>query len=146
MPTPVNHAASGTDGTYLWVFGGRGGGNWPQPGFDNVQRFDPATGIWLDSAQPLSPLSSMPQGRGGTGRAVWHGERFFVLGGETSGGQVFDEVQVYSPESDQWSADTPLPSPRHGIYPVVDGNRIFVIGGGVLAGFSSSNITEVLQR
>jgi hypothetical protein len=29
---------------------------------------------------------------------------------------------------------------------VVDGNRIFVIGGGVLAGFSSSNITEVLQR
>lgn len=146
MPTPVNHAASATDGTYLWVFGGRGGGNWPQPGFDNVQRFDPATGIWLDSAQPLSPLSPMPLGRGGTGRAVWHGERFFVMGGETSGGQVFDEVQVYTPELDQWSTDTPLPTPRHGIFPVVDGNRIFVIGGGVVAGHSGSNITEVLQR
>ncbi|MDE0903193.1 MAG: malectin domain-containing carbohydrate-binding protein [Planctomycetota bacterium] len=146
MPTPVNHAASATDGTYLWVFGGRAGGNWPQPGFDNVQRFDPATGIWVDSSQPMSPLSPMPIGRGGTGRAVWHGQRFFIFGGETSSGQVFDSVQVYTAPLDQWTEDTPLPSPRHGLYPVVDGNRIFVIGGGVAAGASESAITEILQR
>ena len=88
----------------------------------------------------------MPLGRGGTGRAVWHGEKFFIIGGETSTGQVFDSVQVYSPHLDQWTVDTPLPSPRHGIYPVVDGNRIFVIGGGVVAGASESKITEILQR
>lgn len=146
MPTPVNHAASATDGTYLWVFGGRGGGNWPQPGFDNVQRFDPATGIWIDSAQPAAALNPMPMGRGGTGGAVWHGERFFVIGGESSGGLVFDDVQVYTPATDRWNLDSPLPTARHGIDPVLVGNRIWVLGGGVIAGFSSSPLNEVLQR
>ena len=50
MPTPVNHAASATDGTYLWVFGGRGGAIGPSldsttssalirlPGFGSIAR------------------------------------------------------------------------------------------------------------
>ena len=146
MPTGVNHAASATDGRYLFVFGGRQGGNWPQPGFDNVQRFDPLTLQWLDSDQPLSGLSPMPLPRGGTGRAVFHSGRFWVLGGETSGGAVFEDVQTYDPVEDRWALDAPLPTPRHGIDPVRDGDRIWVIGGGVVAGFSSSDAVEVLQR
>ena len=146
MPTGVNHAASATDGRYLFVFGGRQGGNWPQPGFDNVQRFDPLTLQWLDSDQPLSGLSPMPLPRGGTGRAVFHSGRFWVLGGETSGGAVFEDVQTYDPVEDRWALDAPLPTPRHGIDPVRDGDRIWVIGGGVVAGFSASDAVEVLQR
>ena len=32
---------------------------------------------------------------------------------------------------------------RHGIYPVLDGDRIYVAGGGVTAGASSSALLEV---
>jgi len=146
MPTPVNHAASGTDGRYLWVFGGRAGPNTPQPGFQNVQRYDPATATWTDSAQPGSPLSPMPLARGGSGHAVWHGERFFIFGGESSGGQVFNDVQAYTPATDIWTLDEPMPTARHGIFPVLEGNRIFLIGGGVTAGFSASAVVEILLR
>jgi glucose/arabinose dehydrogenase/N-acetylneuraminic acid mutarotase len=146
MPTGVNHAASATDGRYLFVFGGRQGGNTPQPGFDNVQRFDPLTLQWLDSDQPLSGLTPMPLPRGGTGRAVFHSGRFWVMGGETSGGTVFEDVQTYDPVEDRWALDAPLPTARHGIDPVRDGDRIWVVGGGIVAGFSASDAVEVLQR
>ena len=70
MPTGVNHAAAVSDGTRLWVFGGRQGGNWPQPGFDLVQVYDPATDTWDSSDQPGSTLAPMPLPRGGTGKAA----------------------------------------------------------------------------
>lgn len=34
MPEGVNHAAAGTDGSRMFVFGGRQGGNVVGPGFD----------------------------------------------------------------------------------------------------------------
>ena len=38
---------------------------------------------------------------------------------------------------------TPMLTARHGIYPVLDGDRIYVAGGGVTAGASSSALLEV---
>ncbi|HIK59973.1 MAG TPA: choice-of-anchor D domain-containing protein [Planctomycetes bacterium] len=145
MPVPVNHAASQTDGSALWVFGGRGGGNSPQPGYDVVQRFDPATQTWTTSNDPGSPLAPMPMGRGGTGRAVFQRGEFLVLGGESSSA-VFDDVQAYDPIGDTWRLEAPMPTARHGIYPVLYKSRLFVAGGGVMAGSSSSGIVEVFRR
>ena len=37
LPQGVNHAATGTDGKLMYVFGGRGGGNYPSAGYNYVQ-------------------------------------------------------------------------------------------------------------
>jgi hypothetical protein len=38
-----------------------------------------------------------------------------------------------------------MPSARHGIFPVLVGDRIFVIAGGTRAGFSATTIAEALD-
>lgn len=142
MPTAVNHAASGTDGSRLFVFGGRQGMNVPQPGFSDVQVYDPVTNSWATSA--AGDVAAMPLPRGGTGRAVFAQGEFYVIGGEDDV-NAFDEVQVYDPVADTWRQDRPLPTPRHGIYPALFEGRIFVLGGGLTAGFGFSNVSEVLS-
>ena len=145
MSTPVNHAASATDGNKLWVFGGRQGGNVPQDGFDTVQCYDPQTDSWDSSDLVQSSLAPMPLGRGGTGKAVYYKGEMYVFGGEDTVSALAD-VQVYSPQNNTWRAESPLPTPRHGIFPVLFQSRIYVAGGGVVAGFSSSNLLEIFQR
>jgi hypothetical protein len=36
-----------------------------------------------------------------------------------------------------------MPTPRHGVWATVIGNRIYIPGGGVVQGFGASNINEV---
>ncbi len=145
MPYGVNHAASGTDGQYLYVFGGRGQGNWPQDGTDLVQRYDPQTQTWITSLDSGSPISPMLLPRGGTGVAVFHRGEFLVMGGESSNA-VFDEVQAYDPLTDEWRLEAPLPTARHGVFPTIFKSRVYVVGGGLSAGFSASDIMEVFRR
>lgn len=145
MPTPVNHAASATDGSRLWVFGGRQGGNWVQPGFTTVQWYDPATDTWESSNQVQSDLTPMPAGRGGTGKSLFHRGEFYVFGGEAPN-TVYPQVYAYDPVANTWRTDAPMPTARHGIFPVRFHGRVFLAGGGVTAGFSASDILEVFQR
>ena len=84
MPTGINHAAASSDGEKVYVFGGRGGGNTPQPGFPVVQTYDPVAGTWDSSDMGGSVLVPMPSGRGGTGSAVYIRGEFFIFGGETN--------------------------------------------------------------
>ena len=142
MPTKVNHAAAGTDGSKLYVFVGRQGINVPQPGFDDVQVYDPVTNTWATS--DAAQVSPMPQGRGGTGRAVLRNGEFFIMGGE-SDTEVFDDVQVYNPVTDTWRTEKPMATARHGIYPVLFEGRIHVIGGGLVSGFGFSTVSEILS-
>lgn len=142
MPVPVNHAASGTDGERLFVFGGRQGMNVPQPGFDDVQVYDPVSGTWLTS--DAGDVAPMPLPRGGTGRAVYVNGEFYVMGGEDST-IAYGEVQAYDPVTDTWREDRAMPTPRHGIYPALHEGRVFVLGGGLVAGFGASNVAEVFS-
>ena len=157
MPAGRNHAASGTDGQSFFVFGGRGtgsgDGNYVAEGFDDVQIYNPATNTWQCSCTPGSNLRPLPQKRGGSGKAPFlHGE-FYVIGGETTAsgtgqvtGGVYNRVDVYSPTANQWRLDAALPTARHGIFPLAEDNRIIVAGGGIQAGFSQSDVVEILQR
>jgi hypothetical protein len=70
---------------------------------------------------------------------------FLVLGGESSAA-VFGEVQAYDPLQNTWRLDAPMLTPRHGIYPIRYKSRLFVVGGGVAAGFSASSVVEVFRR
>ncbi len=154
MPQGRNHAAAESDGSRMFVFGGRGtgsgDGNVVANGFDTVQIYNPATNTWVSSLDSGSTLKPLPQARGGMGTAVFTNGEFWVMGGETSTGAgatadgVYNRVDVYNPTTNTWRAGPPMPTARHGIFPVLDGTRIRVAGGGVRAGFSSSTVHEVL--
>jgi N-acetylneuraminic acid mutarotase len=148
-----NHAAAATDGTKLYVFGGRGPGsgdaNEVANGFATVQVYDPTTDTWASSEDFGSAFTPLPQARGGMGKAVYHGGEFYVIGGETRTGAnatdqgVYDLVDVYNPTTNEWRTATSMPSARHGIYPLMVAGRIYVAGGGVRAGASSSSLLEI---
>jgi N-acetylneuraminic acid mutarotase len=152
MPQGRNHAASATDGTRLYVAGGRGAGsgdgNTVANGFNTLQVYDPATNTWRSSATAGSGLAPLPQARGGMGKAVFFGGELYVMGGETQNGagatsrNVYSRVDIYNPSTNSWRLGTPMPTARHGIFPVLTGNRITVAGGGVQAGFSASSAVE----
>jgi N-acetylneuraminic acid mutarotase len=82
---------------------------------------------------------------------VYHGGEFYVFGGETrSGGgatadRVYDRVDVYNPATNRWRLGPAMPTARHGIYPLLHAGRIYVAGGGTVAGFSRAAILEVLN-
>ena len=151
-----NHAAAASDGQRMFVFGGRGLGsgaaNVVANGFPDVQIYDPATDTWTTSLDPGSPLAPMPIGRGGTGKAVFYRGEFHVFGGETltgpgaQPGNVYDRVDVYDPLTNTWRLEAPMPTPRHGIFPVLMHGKIYVAGGGTNAGSSSSSVLELYSR
>lgn len=155
MPQGRNHAAAESDGAKMFVFGGRGpgsgDGNVVANGFDTVQIYDPATDSWASSLDPGSTLEPLPEARGGMGTAVFANGEFWVMGGETLSGpgatadHVYSRVDIYNPVTNGWRAGPPMPTARHGIYPVLDGTRIHLAGGGVEAGDSSSTAHEVLD-
>lgn len=155
MPRPRNHAAAATDGQRLFVFGGRGPGsgdhNEVANGFDDVQIYDPATDTWQVSGEGRAAPAPLPQARGGMGKAVWDGGEFWVFGGETLDGPganryaVYDRVDIYDPLANRWRSGPPMPAARHGIFPVLVGSRILLVGGGPRAGKSSSTIADALD-
>jgi N-acetylneuraminic acid mutarotase len=155
MPQGRNHAAAESDGLRIFVFGGRGPGsgdeNVVRNGFDTVQIYNPATNSWVSSLDAGSTLEPLPQARGGMGTAVYIEGEFWVMGGETLDGPgatadgVYNRVDVYNPITNTWRAGPAMPTARHGIFPVLDGTRIHVAGGGVKSGFSSSTVHEVLE-
>jgi len=153
MPQGRNHAAAATDGVKLYVFGGRGpgsgDGNIVANGFDTVQIYDPATNTWQSSRDAGSTLAPLPQARGGMGKAVYLGGEFYVIGGETLTGAgatvnaVYDRVDIYNPRTNTWRLGTPMPTARHGIFPLHIAGGIYVAGGGTKAGSSSSALLEM---
>ena len=129
----------------------RGDHNELANGFDDVQIYDPATGAWTASGAGSSAPLPLPQARGGMGKAVFDGGEFWVFGGETldgpgaTGKGVYDRVDIYDPVSNRWRAGPPMPTGRHGIFPVLVGDRIYVVAGGVHSSTSASRVAEVLD-
>lgn len=155
MPRARNHAAAATDGRRLFVFGGRGPGSGDGSilanGFADVQIYDPASDSWTTSGEGSAAPAAVPQGRGGMGKAIYAGGEFWVFGGETLNGPgatslgVYQRVDIYDSVHNRWRAGPPLPTARHGIFPVLVGDRIFVLGGGDHSGESASTVSEVLD-
>jgi N-acetylneuraminic acid mutarotase len=155
MPLARNHTAAATDGTRFWVFGGRGPGSGDRNelanGYAEVQVYDPASDTWLLSGRDPGAPPPLPQARGGMGRAVFVNGEFWILGGETLDGPgatstgTYDRVDIYSPATRTWRTGPPMPTARHGIFPIAVGSRIYVAGGGIRAASSMSGVLEVLE-
>lgn len=152
MPVGRNHAAAGTDGQKLYIFGGRTGQNATTIGFTDVQIYDPLSNTWQWSGQTGSTIPPLPQARGGMGKAAYYGNEFYVMGGETPkngtgqvAGNVYNRVDVYNPVSQTWRQEALMPTARHGIFPVVGNGQILVAGGGDHSGISSSTAFEMFS-
>jgi N-acetylneuraminic acid mutarotase len=147
-----NHTAATSDGKRFYVSGGRDGPNQVANGFNDLQIYDPALGTWAWSGDGVSGLAPLPQARGGMGTAVWFQNELYVFGGETKDGPgavtggVYDRVDVYDPGENTWRLDAKMPHPRHGIYPVRYGARIYLAAGGTHSGTSGSNLFDAFTR
>ena len=56
---------------------------------------------------------------------------------------VFDSHEVYDPERNSWTVDSPMPTARHGLAAVAEGGKIYVIGGGPKQGLAQTDVVEV---
>jgi len=79
---------------------------------------------------------------------VFHEGEFYIFGGETTDGagatvnKVYDRVDIYNPTTNTWRLGASMPTPRHGIFPVLIAGRVYIAGGGTKAGggFSSNKL------
>ena len=93
-----------------------------------------------------------PGARSGMGRAVFHRGEFYIMGGETLAGdpnatprRVFGQVDIYHPVSNTFRQGTPMPTPRHGIYPVLFDGLIHVAAGGTVFGGGATGQSTILE-
>ncbi|WP_108664562.1 protein kinase domain-containing protein [Euzebya rosea] len=135
LPVPREHLASATDGTYMYVVGGRvlsSDANLP-----DLERYDPATDTW-------ETLAPMPTARGGLA-AVYADGWVVAIGGERPLG-VFDDVEAYDSLTGEWRELPPLLVGRHGLGASVATNLVVVAGGALEATHSApTGVAEVVS-
>ena len=118
LPTPREHLAAVSDGTYVYTVGGRFlSADENSPAFE---RYDPASGKW-------EKLTNMPTPRGSYGAAFIDG-RIVAVGGEQPT-QVLSTVEMYDIASGKWRELAPINTPVHGEVVAAVGSTVYVIGG-----------------
>ncbi len=118
MPTPREHLAAVSDGTYVYTIGGRFLSS--DKNSAAFERFDAASGKW-------TKLVGMPTPRGSYGATYIDG-RIVVVGGEEPT-MVLNVVEMYDISDGKWSTLAPLPTARHAEVVATVGNTVYVIGG-----------------
>ncbi|MCV7410945.1 protein kinase [Mycobacterium florentinum] len=118
LPTPREHLAAVSDGTYVYALGGR------LLSCDQnsaaVERFDVGSGTW-------AKLVGMPTPRGSFGATYIDG-RIVALGGEEPS-TVLNVGEMYDITAGKWTTLPPMPTPRHAEVVATVGNTVYVIGG-----------------
>jgi N-acetylneuraminic acid mutarotase len=56
---------------------------------------------------------------------------------------VYNRVDIYNAASNSWRLGTPMLTARHGIFPVLLNNRIYVAGGAIKDSVSYSTVFEI---
>ncbi|WP_277816353.1 Kelch repeat-containing protein, partial [Mycolicibacterium phlei] len=118
VPTPREHLAAVSDGTYVYTVGGR-----LLSADENsaaFERFDPVSGNW-------DRLPALPTPRGSYGAAYLDG-RIVVVGGEEPT-RVLPTVEMYDIASGKWRTVAPLNTPVHGQVVAAVGQTVYCIGG-----------------
>ena len=118
MPTPREHLAAVSDGTYVYTIGGRFLA--ADKNSAAFERFDPGSGKWTN-------LADMPTPRGSYGATFIDG-RIVAVGGEQPT-QVVGVAEMYDVADAKWTTLPPMPTPRHAEVVATVGNTVYCIGG-----------------
>ncbi|WAC92120.1 serine/threonine-protein kinase [Mycobacterium sp. Aquia_213] len=118
LPTPREHLAAVSDGTYVYALGGRLLS--ADQNSAAVERFDLGSGTW-------AKLVGMPTPRGSYGATYIDG-RIVALGGEEPS-TVLNVGEMYDISAGKWTTLPPMPTPRHAEVVATVGNTVYVIGG-----------------
>ena len=118
MPTPREHLAAVSDGTYVYTVGGRFLS--ADKNSAAFERFDPQSGKW-------TKLVDMPTPRGSYGATFIDG-RIVAVGGEEPT-RVLDTAEMYDIAEAKWISLPPMPTARHGEVVATVGNTVYCIGG-----------------
>jgi len=134
MPTSRADFAAVSAAGKIFAIGGRKGS--VARSLASVDAYDAKELKWETAGELAGPRSGHS--------AVENGGKIYVFGGESKDG-VVGTVETYDPKKKEWSRlDAPMMSPRHGLAAVPWKDRVYVIGGGRRAGFSVSDLNEVL--
>jgi serine/threonine-protein kinase PknK len=118
MPTPREHLAAVSDGTYVYTIGGRFLS--ADKNSAAFERFDPQSGTW-------TKLVGMPTPRGSYGATFIDGQIVAVGGEEPT--RVLGVAEMYDVADGKWTALPPMPTPRHAEVVATVGNTVYCIGG-----------------
>jgi hypothetical protein len=144
MLVGVNHAAGGTNGVNIYVFGGRTNKfNMPDDGIRDLQIYNPTTDSWKYG----TPL---PFGRSGMGAAAFLYGKLYIFGGEeftrtfSSTAGVFANTHVYDIATRDWEEGPSMTNGVHGSYPIVDSTegKVYLVGGGDVWGDSATSMFQ----
>ena len=130
IPVPGDHLAAASDGTYLYVVGGRK--LEVTANTAAVQRFDLNADRWTQL--PVAPGKVSDCG------VAIVGGRLIVVGGE-SAGTVFNTVRAFDLTASTWSTLPSLVSARHGLAVAAIGNTLYAIDGAAEPGHTASTNT-----
>jgi N-acetylneuraminic acid mutarotase len=87
-----------------------------------LYRYDPMTNTW-DTSLPWCPQAHM-MGAGG----VING-KFYVAGGVGNEGQGTNQLHVYDPATNKWTAKASMPTAQSGMAGAVLHGKLFILGG-----------------
>ena len=118
MPTPREHLAAVSDGSYVYAVGGRFLS--ADKNSAAFERFDPQSGEW-------TKLVDMPTPRGSYGATFIDG-RIVALGGEEPT-RVLATAEMYDIAEGKWISLPPIPTARHGEVVATVDNTVYCIGG-----------------
>ncbi len=107
----------------IYVIGGVTVGSVPTV-YGSVEVYDPQTNSWATK-------SSLPTARYSLTSCALDGN-IYAIGGwlqSESPGPIYDKLEMYNPERDEWSIENPLPVARAGLASIVLDGKIFVYGG-----------------
>jgi len=124
IPNPRNHGGGAAAGGLFYAIGGRHRWDETAGDVDNVDAFDPTTGVWTARAPLPSARSEI-----GAATSTLSDGRILVVGGSLPGIVPSAEVFVYDPAADTWSALPCLPEARKGAVAFQIGGRIIVSTG-----------------
>jgi N-acetylneuraminic acid mutarotase len=118
LPEARANSASAAIGGKLYVVGGTNGS---QTLTSELAAYDPLTDTWDTTKAALPTAGNYPQ-------AVAINERLYVIGGH-NGVAGLTTNQVYDPNTDSWTTDTPLPDDLHAFAVGVINSQLYAVGG-----------------